>query len=75
MISDYERKQNEKVIHKTGLKKIVKYLDLGVYTSIPTPLCVGLGPVYDGKRLWVHRMWKYVTCKHCLKKREKGLVK
>ncbi len=54
------------VIHKIGKQKVTKYDGFGQYTNIPSPLCVGAKSVYHGKSYHVHRLWKYVTCKHCL---------
>ena len=55
-------------IHKAGPQKINRYIGFGQYEEIPAPLCVGAKAVYDGKSYQVHRLKKYVTCKHCLKK-------
>ena len=57
------------VIHKQGKRKVKKYVAFGQYELIPTPLCVGGKALYQGKSFYVHREWKYVTCKHCLKKK------
>ena len=57
------------VIHKTGKQKVTAYAGFGVYEQRPSPLCVGAKDMYNGKSFYVHRMWKYVTCKHCLRKR------
>ena len=57
------------VIHKAGYKKVNKYVGFGQYENIPAPLCVGAKSVYGGKSYFIHRMWKYVTCKHCLRKK------
>lgn len=54
--------------HKIGKQKATRYAGFGHYERIPTPLCVGAKAVYDGKSFFVHRMWKYVTCKKCLAK-------
>jgi hypothetical protein len=58
------------VIHKTGKKTLHKYFQFGQYEEVPTPLCVGGTTMYDGKSYQVHRMWKYVTCKHCIRKKK-----
>lgn len=58
-------------IHKTGKQKISVYAGFGEYVDIPSPLCVGAKSVYEGKSYLVHRNWKPVTCKHCLKKKAK----
>jgi hypothetical protein len=58
------------VIHKQGKEKIEVYLGLGIYCNRPTPLCVGAKAVWKGKNFYVHRLWKYVTCKHCLKNKK-----
>lgn len=55
-------------IHKIGPQKVTKYVGLGIYEQIPSPLCVGAKAIYAGKSYFVHRNKKYVTCKHCLKK-------
>ena len=60
-----------KVVHKTGKQTATRYAGLGRYVEVPTPLCVGAKAVYEGKSFHVHRLWKYVTCKHCLKRRMK----
>ena len=56
-------------IHKIGKQTVTKYAGFGQHQEIPSPLCVGAKMVYRGKSYHVHRMWKYVTCKHCLNKR------
>ena len=58
----------ETKIHKAGPQKVSVYAGFGHYDRIPAPLCVGAKAVYDGKSFLVHRLKKYVTCKHCLKK-------
>ena len=60
-------------IHKAGKQTVSKYIPFGSYRQVPTPLCVGAKALYDGKSFQVHRLWKYVTCKHCLKKRKKEI--
>ena len=62
---------HNEIIHKQGKQKISIYVGFGQYQSRPTPLCVGAKAVYNGKSYYTHRNWKYVTCKHCLKKRIK----
>ena len=57
------------IIHKIGKQKAIIYEGFGQYGKVPTPLCVGAKSVYNGKSFHVHRLWKYVTCKHCLKLR------
>lgn len=60
------------IIHKQGRKKVIAYIGLGQYQPIPTPLCVGIKAYYHGARCyWTHRLWKNVTCKNCLKIRNK----
>jgi hypothetical protein len=56
------------VIHKMGPDKVTAYAGFGQYEERPSPLCVGAKAVYGGKSFHVHRLWKYVTCKHCLRK-------
>jgi len=59
-----------KIIHKADYKrKFNKYSIFGGDT-IPSPLCVGPKGVWAGNSYNIHRLWKYVTCKHCLKKRD-----
>ena len=55
------------VIHKQGKQTVTVYAGFGQYEERPSPLCVGAKAVYHGKNFYVHRNWKYVTCKHCLK--------
>jgi hypothetical protein len=57
------------IIHKQGNQKVNIYAGFGQYQDIPAPLCVGAKSVYKGKSYYLHRNWKYVTCKHCLKKK------
>jgi hypothetical protein len=59
----------DRKVHKIGKQKVTRYAGFGQYERIPSPLCIGAKAVYDGKSYYVHRMWKYVTCKHCLKKK------
>jgi hypothetical protein len=56
-------------IHKIGKEKVTKYVGFGKYEEISSPLCVGAKAVYSGKSYYVHRLWKFVTCLHCKKKR------
>jgi hypothetical protein len=60
------------VIHKVGPKKMEVYAGFGHYNMISTPLCAGPRGVYKGNNYWVHRNWKNVTCKHCLKIKSKS---
>ena len=57
------------VVHKAGPQKVSRYIGFGKYEDIPAPFCVGAKPVYRGKSYYTHRLWKYVTCKHCLRKK------
>ena len=57
------------IIHKQGKQKVNRYAGFGRYEDIPAPLCVGAQAVYKGKTFYLHRNWKHVTCKHCLKKK------
>lgn len=59
-------------VHKQGKEKAVKYVGFGVYEDVLAPLCVGAKALYEGKSYYTHKNWKYVTCKHCLKKKERG---
>lgn len=45
-------------------------LDLASMKKSPPPLCVGAKALYEGKRFYVARLWKHVSCKHCLNKKE-----
>ena len=64
--------QKTPIIHKIGKQKFNMYVGFGQYEDRPTPLCVGAKSVYRGKNFYVHRNWKYVTCKHCLKSKQKA---
>ena len=59
--------QKNPIIHKQGKQTVTVYAGFGQYVERPSPLCVGAKAVYNGKNFYVHRNWKYVTCKHCLK--------
>lgn len=59
----------DKIIHKQGKEKATRYAGFGQYELIHSPLCVGAKALYAHKSYYLHRNWKYVTCKHCLKKR------
>jgi len=59
-----------KVVHKQGCETVSKYICFGYKEEVRAPLCAGARGLYKGKSYLVHRNWKYVTCKHCLKKRE-----
>jgi hypothetical protein len=54
-------------VHKIGKKTATHYAGFGQYEEVPVPLCVKPKALYDGKRFYIHRLWKYVTCKHCLR--------
>lgn len=61
------------VIHKQGRKTIEIYAGFGTYEQMPIPLCVKPKRMYSGKGTYtMHRLWKYVTCKHCLRKRNEN---
>ena len=62
----------EPIIHKAGPESLEVYQGLGYYKRMKAPYCVGAKAVWKGKRYYTHRLWKYVTCKHCLKKRQKN---
>jgi len=57
-------------IHKSGPQTVTAYIGLGQYSTMKAPLCVGAKAVYNGKSYHTHRLWKYVTCEHCLKKKK-----
>jgi len=59
----------EPIIHKQGRETATKYVGFGQYEEIKAPLCVGAKMLYKGFSYYIHRNWKYVTCKHCLKKK------
>lgn len=59
------------IIHKAG-KRVVLLFTFGQEVSVPSPFCVGAKMLWRGYSYHVHRDWKYVTCKHCLKKRRGG---
>lgn len=59
------------VVHKQGKQMVTKYAGYGIYEQIASPLCVGAKAVYAGNSYLLTRMWKRVTCKHCLNKRKK----
>jgi len=61
----------EPIIHKAGSESIEVYCGLVYYEKRKAPLCVGAKAVWKGKNYYTHRLWKYVTCKHCLEKKEK----
>lgn len=63
--------QKNPTIHKIGSQKVNFYVGFGQYQDRPSPLCIGAKAVYGGKNFYVHRNWKYVTCKHCLNKQQK----
>ena len=59
------------VIHKQGRQHATMYAGFGQEMKVPSPLCVGAKALWAGNSYYTHRNWKYVTCKHCLKKRIK----
>jgi len=58
------------VIHKQGKQTAEKYIGFGQYEQVKAPLCVGAKALWKGQSFYTHRLWKYVTCKHCLKKQK-----
>lgn len=58
------------VIHKQGKEKFEYYVGFGHYASGYAPLCAGAKSVYKGNKYLITRLWKNVTCKHCLKRRK-----
>lgn len=63
------------VIHKQGKETVDRYMAFGQYETVKAPLCAGAKGLYAKKTYYTHRNWKYVTCKHCLRKREKEEMK
>lgn len=61
------------IIHKMGKRASDTYVGLGVYMQTFAPICVGFSAIYRKKQYYMHRNWKYVTCKHCLKVHEQML--
>lgn len=59
------------IIHKQGKESAEAYIGLGQYARVKAPVCAGAKGLYSGKSYLVHRNWKYVTCKLCLRKRIK----
>jgi len=57
-------------IHKGDYKrKVEHYLGFGQKEWRPTSLCGGPRAYWGGKRYYIARNWKNVTCKLCLKKK------
>ena len=56
------------IVHKSGNETIEMYAGFGQYLKVRAPFCVGAKMVYRGRTYYMHRNWKFVTCKHCLKK-------
>jgi len=54
-----------------GKQTATKYAGFGQYEKIPSPLCVGAKMVYKGNSYYISNNWKYVTCKHCINKKQK----
>lgn len=61
---------NKIIIHKEGKEAVEIYVGFGQYETVKAPLCVGLRGLRQKKTYQTHRNWKYVNCKHCLKKAE-----
>jgi hypothetical protein len=65
---------NTDTIHKANYKnKVTQYAGFGHYEEVPTTICRG-GKGYYSKhppRGLLARNWKDVTCKNCLKKKQK----
>lgn len=61
-------------IHKANYKKKVsRYIGLGQYEERPSTVCRGPKGDYSKRppRGYITRNWKDVTCKNCLKRKEK----
>lgn len=58
------------IIHKQNTKRrVYQYLGFGHHGSSPTPIC-RVSRDYSKKSVYhMHRNWKYVTCKSCIKKK------
>jgi len=60
------------VIHKKGRRTIEHYAGFGQYVRLPVPMCVTPSFVWTKKpQMYQHRLWKFVTCKNCLRMRKK----
>lgn len=57
-------------IHKQGKETVEKYICFGQYEIMKAPLCDGAKGVWNGKSYLTHRLWKYVTCKKCLARKD-----
>jgi hypothetical protein len=60
----------EPVIHKQGRETATLYAGFGQYEEVNAPVCAGAKGLYERKSYYMHRNWKYVTCKKCLAKRK-----
>lgn len=62
------------IVHKANFKKkIQRYSFFGNYEMIPTTVCnpkISMFRENSKKNYYVHRNWKHVTCKTCLKLRK-----
>ena len=57
-------------VHKADYKnKSPMYIGFGQYEAMPTSLCGGTKAFWAGKSYKITRLWKNVTCKHCLSKK------
>ena len=64
---------NKNIIHKADYKRTIERHVFGPFKeNMPSPFCVGPKMVYNGNSYLVHRNWSKVTCKHCLRKKNKN---
>lgn len=61
------------IYHKRAqFKKAVEvYQGLGSYAYLIPPVCEGGRGIWRGRTFYTVRNWKDVTCKHCLRIKEK----
>ena len=59
-------------LHKLGKETAEFYCGFGRYESVTAPLCVGAKGLWAGKSYQVVYKWANVTCKNCLKIKERG---
>ena len=60
------------ILHKGNYKKMITIeLPFRQYKSIPSPMCNSKVGGYSNRNYYMVRNWAQVTCKHCLKLKDK----
>lgn len=68
--------RKDSVVHKAGKAHKVPHA-FGAIETVHNPYCMKKSAYWaaSGRRYTTHRLWKYVTCQHCLNKMAREIAR